>query len=153
MTFADAIGRVGIWTFQLDSQPMAKAQELAAEIEELGFGAIWVPEAVGRDALVNAALLLAGTRRVVVATGIASIWARDAMSMAAAHKTIAEAFPERFLLGMGVSHAPSVEGMRGHRYERPLSTMKTYLEAMDQAPFMAIPPPPESPARKVLAAL
>src|SRR4051812_1130845 len=153
MTFADAIGRVGIWTFQLDSQPMAKAQEVAAEIEELGYGAIWVPEAAGRDALVNSTLLLSGTRRIAVATGIASIWARDAMAMAAAHKTISEAFPDRFLLGMGVSHAPAVEGMRGHQYARPLSTMVAYLEAMEKAPFMAVPPPVESPPRKVLAAL
>src|SRR5437868_8951688 len=153
MPLTDAIGRVGLWTFQLDTLPMAKAQETAAEIEELGYGAIWVPEAAGRDALVNSALLLSGTRRIAVATGIASIWARDGMAMAAAHNTISEAFPNRFLLGMGVSHAPAVEGMRGHRYERPLSTMAAYLDTMDKAPFMAIPAPPESPPRKVLAAL
>src|SRR4051794_17783631 len=105
MSIATAIGRVGIWTFQLDSQPMAKAHERAAGIEELGYGAIWVPEAAGRDALVNSTLLLSGRRRISIATGIASIWARDAMAMAAAHNTISEAFPERFLLGMGVSHA------------------------------------------------
>src|SRR5436190_812458 len=153
MPFADAIGRVGLWTFQFDTQPMAKAQELAAEVEELGYGAIWVPEAAGRDALVNSALLLSGTRRIVIATGIASIWARDAMAMAAAHKTISEAFPDRFLLGMGVSHAPAVEGMRGHQYVRPLSTMIAYLDGMEKAPFMAMPPPSESPPRRVLAAL
>src|SRR3972149_7514189 len=107
------IGRVGIWTFALDLQPARQAQEAAAEIEALGYGAIWIPEAIGREAFTNAALLLAGTRRVVIATGIANIWARDAMAMAGAHKTLTEAYPDRFLLGIGVSHAPLV-GMRGH---------------------------------------
>src|SRR5689334_18099668 len=75
------IGRIGIWTFALDLQPAARAQEAAAEIEALGYGAIWVPEALGREAFTNAALLLAGTKRIVVATGIANIWGRDAMAM------------------------------------------------------------------------
>ena len=133
------IGRVGIWTFALDLQPAQKAQEAAAEIEALGYGAIWIPEAMGREAFTNAALLLAGTRRVVIATGIANIWARDAMAMAGAHKTLAEAYPDRFLLGIGVSHAPLV-GMRGHDYLRPYSAMCRYLDAMESAPFMAVPP-------------
>ena len=133
------IGRVGIWTFALDLQPAQKAQEAAAEIEALGYGAIWIPEAMGREAFTNAALLLAGTRRVVIATGIANIWARDAMAMAGAHKTLTEAYPDRFLLGIGVSHAPLV-GMRGHDYLRPYSAMCRYLDAMESAPFMAVPP-------------
>src|SRR5438067_6294379 len=145
------LGPIGIWTGSLDSQPMARAQELAAEIEELGFDTLWIPEAMGREALVNSALLLSGTRRLRIATGIASLWARDAMSMAAAHKTIAEAFPDRFVLGIGVSHAPMVEGVRGHRYDKPLAAMTAYLDAMDKAPFMALPPP--TPPRRVLAAL
>ena len=133
------IGRVGIWTFALDLQPAQKAQEAAAEIEALGYGAIWIPEAMGREAFTNAALLLAGTRRVVIATGIANIWARDAMAMAGAHKTLTEAYPDRFLLGIGVSHAPLV-GMRGHDYLRPYSAMCRYLDAMESAPFMAVAP-------------
>jgi probable F420-dependent oxidoreductase len=133
------IGRVGIWTFALDLQPAARAQEAAAEIEALGYGAIWIPEALGREAFTNAAVLLAGTKRIAVATGIANIWARDAMAMAAAHKTLSEAYPERFLLGIGVSHAPLV-GMRGHQYDKPLQAMRAYLDAMDYAPYMAAAP-------------
>ena len=144
------IGRIGIWTFALDLQPAAHAQEAAAEIEALGYGAIWIPEALGREAFTNAAVLLAGTRRIVVATGIANIWARDAMAMAAAQKTLAEAYPDRFLLGMGVSHAPLV-GMRGHDYGKPLSAMRRYLDAMDCAPFLAAGP--ATPPKRVLAAL
>ena len=144
------IGRVGIWTFALDLQPAAKAQEAAAEIEALGYGAIWIPEALGREAFTNSAVLLAGTKRIVVATGIANMWARDAMAMAAAQKTLAEAYPDRFLLGIGVSHAPLV-GMRGHDYDKPLSAMRRYLDAMDSAPFMAAGP--AAPPKRVIAAL
>jgi alkanesulfonate monooxygenase SsuD/methylene tetrahydromethanopterin reductase-like flavin-dependent oxidoreductase (luciferase family) len=75
------LGRVGIWTFSLDLQPAARAREVAAELEELGYAAIWVPDAVGRDPLVHAALLLGGTRRIAVGTGIAQIWGRDPLSM------------------------------------------------------------------------
>ena len=145
------IGRVGIWTFALDLQPAARAQEAAAEIEELGFKAVWIPEAVGREAFTHAGLLLAGTRRIVVATGIANIFARDAMAASAAQKTLTEAYPDRFLLGLGVSHAPIVEGLRGHRYEKPLSTMRAYLDAMDAAFFVGAPP--TTPLMRVIGAL
>lgn len=144
------IGRVGIWTFALDLQPAAQAQAAAAEIESLGYGAIWIPEAMGREAFTNSAVLLAGTRRITVATGIANMWARDAMAMAGAQNTLAEAYPERFLLGIGVSHAPLV-GMRGHDYGKPLSAMRSYLDAMDSAPFMAVGP--ATPPKRVIAAL
>jgi probable F420-dependent oxidoreductase len=145
------IGRVGIWTFSLELQPAPRAQEAAAELETLGYRALWIPEAMGREAFTHAGLLLAGTTRLVVATGIANVWARDAMAMAAAEKTLDEAYPGRFLLGLGVSHAPLVEGMRGHRYEKPLSFMRRYLDAMDAAPFMASPP--ATPPQRVIGAL
>lgn len=145
------IGRVGIWTFQLDLQPAAAAQQAAAEIEALGYGAIWIPEALGREAFTNAAILLAGTRRIPVATGIANIWGRDALAMASAQKTLFEAYPDRFLLGIGVSHAPLVAGLRGHDYRNPYSFMQTYLDAMDRAPFMAAGPATEPP--RVIGAL
>jgi probable F420-dependent oxidoreductase len=144
------IGRIGIWTAVLDQQPAARARQAAAEIEALGFGALWFPEALGREAFTNAALLLGGTRRIVVATGIANIWVRDATAMAAAQKTLAEAHPGRFLLGIGVSHAPLV-GMRGHDYDKPLSAMRRYLDAMDAAPFVAVGP--STPPQRVIAAL
>ncbi len=131
------LGRVGIWTPHLDPQPAATARDAAAELEALGYGAIWLPEAVGRDPFVHAALLLSATRRVVLATGIASIYSRDAMTTNAAWQTLTEAFPDRFLLGLGVSHQPMVEGMRGHNYSHPLRTMREYLQRMDQSPFFA----------------
>ncbi|HJQ85723.1 MAG TPA: LLM class F420-dependent oxidoreductase [Candidatus Binatia bacterium] len=144
------LGRVGIWHF-LDLFPAAEAQDAAREIERLGFRTLWIPEGLGREAFTHAALLLAGTERLIVATGIANVWARDAMAMAAAQNTLAEAYPGRFLLGMGVSHAPLVAGMRGHDYRRPLSFLRAYLEAMDRAPYNGAPPP--EPPPRVLAAL
>ena len=145
------LGPVGIWTAMLDQVPSARAAEFAAEIEELGYGAIWIPEAVGRDPFVMATLLLAGTSSIPVATGIANIYARDAMTMANAQRTVAEAFADRFLLGLGVSHAHLVAGLRKHDYSRPLSYMREYLQRMHKAVFFAHGP--EDLPEMVLAAL
>jgi alkanesulfonate monooxygenase SsuD/methylene tetrahydromethanopterin reductase-like flavin-dependent oxidoreductase (luciferase family) len=145
------LGPYGIWTFQLDLVPSSQSQDYAAEIESLGFGAVWVPEAVGREAFTSAGLLLAGTSTLTVATGIASIWARDAMAASAAHQTLSEAYPGRFLLGLGVSHQPMVDHVRGHHYDKPYTAMSNYLDAMDAAVFMAATP--TEPPRRVLAAL
>jgi probable F420-dependent oxidoreductase len=144
------IGRVGIWAF-LDMLPSRHAQEAAAEIEGLGFAALWIPEAIGREVFTSSALLLAGTTRLVVATGIANVWARDAMAMVNAQRTLTEAYPDRFLLGIGVSHAPLVDAIRGHQYAKPLAYMRRYLDAMDTAPFAAAPPSTE--LVRVIAAL
>ena len=145
------LGPIGVWTAVLDQVPSARAAELAAEVEELGYGAIWIPEAVGRDPFVMATLLLAGTSSIPFATGIANIYARDAMTMANAQRTVAEAFEGRFLLGLGVSHQHLVEGLRKHDYSRPLSYMRWYLERMHKAVFMAHGP--EELPEMVLAAL
>ena len=145
------LGPVGVWTFHLDLQPVPRARELVAELEALGFGAVWIPEAMGRDPMVHATLLLEASERIVLATGIANIWNRSALAMSAAHRTLTSAFPERFLLGLGVSHGPMVEGFLGEQYERPLTKMRAYLDAMDAAPYMA-----DAPAvgpQRVLAAL
>ncbi len=146
-----SMGPIGIWTAQFDYQPAAKAREAAAELEQLGFGAIWFPESVGRESLTNAALLLSATSRIVIATGIANIYARDPVTTAAGQNTLAEAYPGRFLLGLGVSHIPLVEQVRGHSYGKPVASMRAYLDAMDRAPYRAVPPN-VSPVR-VLAAL
>lgn len=145
------LGRVGIWTFAFEAQPWTTVREAAAEIEELGYGTLWIPEAVGREAFTQSALLLGCTRNLVIATGIANIFARDPMAASAAHRTLTEAYPERFLLGLGVSHAHLVEGVRGHVYERPLQKMTEYLDAMDRALYKT--PPPATEPRRCLAAL
>ncbi|MFL6242447.1 MAG: LLM class F420-dependent oxidoreductase [Acidimicrobiia bacterium] len=145
------LGPVGIWTFALDLQPVARAREVAAELEELGYGAVWVPDAIGRDPLVHAALLLGGTNRIAVGTGIAQIYGRDPMTMTGGWKTISDAFPGRFVLALGVSHQPMVEGLRGQTYGPPLTAMREYLERMDTAMYVAAEP--TEPPRRVLAAL
>ncbi len=146
------LGRVGIWTYQLNYQPAAKVREVAAELEELGYGTLWIGEAVYREPLTHAGFLLSSTERMVIATGIASIWARDPFTMTAAQLTLAEAHPDRFLLGLGVSHARLVEGIRGHEYRHPLAKMRVYLDAMDAAAaaYRAVKP---APPPRVLAAL
>jgi len=145
------LGKIGIWTRQFEDHPAAQAQEAAAELESLGYGAIWFGEAFGREALTHAGLLLAGTRRIAIATGIANIYARDPVAMAAGQSTLSEAYPGRFVLGLGVSHMPLVEQFRGHRYEKPIATMRAYLDGMDKAPYRSVPPS-QKPVR-MLAAL
>jgi len=102
------LGRVGVWTFALDLQPMHKSQEAAQELEELGYGCIWVPEAVGREPFASCALLLSGTKRIGVATGIASMYARSAVTMQAGWRTLSEAFTKiaREVLGARPLLAP-----------------------------------------------
>jgi probable F420-dependent oxidoreductase len=145
------LGRIGIWTSALDRQPAAVVRRAVAEIEHLGYGTLWVGEAARREAFANSALLLSASTRLVVATGIANIWVRDPMAMAAGQRTLSEAWGGRFLLGVGVSHDPLVSP-RGHRYERPLDAMRAYLDAMDRAHYDA-PALEAADTVRVLAAL
>jgi probable F420-dependent oxidoreductase len=144
-------GRVGLWVGVGDAHPTKAAQEAANEVEELGFATMWVPEAVGRDVFVSSTNYLAATKTLKIATGIANIYARDPMTTNSATRTLAEAYPDRFLLGLGVSHGHLVAGIRKHDYSKPLSYMSEYLDRMDSSLFMAVGPK-ETPPR-VLAAL
>lgn len=147
----EAIGRVGVWSFTLEAQTAEEEREAAAEIEALGYRAIWFPESVtSREVFSHASLLLSATERLTVASGIANIWARDPVAMANGWRTLSDAFPDRFLLGMGVSHQPSV-ARRGGAYVRPYAHMRGYLDAMDRAASSA--PEPEGTPRRMLAAL
>jgi len=145
------LGRVGVWTAALDPLPMGAARQRAAELDELGYGAIWLPDTVGRDPTVAAALLLDATDRISAATGIASIYGRDPLAMRAAWETLSEAFPGRFLLGLGVSHAPMVEGIRGQQYGPPVPAMRSYLDHLDDAIYLGARA--DTPPERVLAAL
>jgi probable F420-dependent oxidoreductase len=147
---AEKLGRVGLWTRQLDVQPAEQVREAIAELEALGWGSLWFWEVFGREALTSAGLLLCASQRMVIASGIANIWARDPVAMTGAGRTLAEAYPGRFVLGIGVSHGPLVDA-RGHRYERPLDKMRGYLDAMDAAPWQGPALAEEPPL--VLAAL
>jgi len=146
-----ALGRVGVWSFALEAQTAAEECEAAAAIEAMGFPAIWFPESVtSREVFSHASWLLSSTERTVIASGIANIWARDPVAMANGWRMLTDAYPDRFVLGIGVSHAPSV-ARRGGSYRRPWTSMRDYLDAMDRAASSA--PEPEAEPRRLLAAL
>jgi probable F420-dependent oxidoreductase len=148
---AELLGPLGVWSWALQRLPAAEAGVTAREFETLGYPAIWIPETVGNKELFShAALLLAATTQVRIASGIANIHARDAMAMVAGAKTLGEAYAGRFVLGIGVSHAPSVAA-RGGTYGPPIETMQRYLDAMAAAPYGG--PEPDPPVPLVLAAL
>jgi probable F420-dependent oxidoreductase len=144
------LGKVGVWFF-LDAMTAAQTAEFARKLEKLGYRTLWIPEAVGREPFAHAAYLLANTERLNLATGIANIWARDPVTMAAASKTVAELSGGRFVLGIGVSHKPLVANLRGHSYEKPYSYMKAYLPRMKGALYRA--PEPKERVPLLLAAL
>ncbi|WP_329623368.1 LLM class flavin-dependent oxidoreductase [Streptomyces sp. NBC_01255] len=145
------LGRVGIWAGELDTCSAPAVREAVTAIEDLGFGTLWFPETAGREAMAQAAILLSQSERIVVASGSTDIYARDPVTAAAAQRTLEEAFPGRFLLGLWDSHPSLAEDVRGHRFGLPLPTMRAYLDAMDAAPFG---PPATAPSpHRVLAAL
>lgn len=141
------LGRLGVWTWAFDQNPWPVVKDAVAELDDLGYGTIWFGEAAGRDATTQATLLLSATSRIVVAPGIANIYRRPPQVMAQSERTIAEAFPGRFVLGLGVG-APMIAG---NRWGPPIATMRDYLDAMSATPVTG--PPPVTPAPRVLAAL
>jgi len=148
---ADRLGRVGLWSFALQRLAAREEQVAAQTYERLGYPAVWIPESLGsKEVLSHAALLLQATDHVPIATGIANIHARDPMAMANGARALGEAFPDRFVLGIGVSHAPSV-ATRGGDYGSPLDRMRAYLDAMESAQYAA--PEPDPPVPLILAAL
>jgi len=144
------LGPLGVWSFT-DVLPPDQLRDFARKLEDWDYSALWLPEAVGRDPFVVIAHLAASTRKLVFATGIANIYARDPMTMTAIRNTLGDIAPGRFIMGLGVSHQHLVSGVRGHEYKKPVSTMRQYLEGMDKALYMA-PKPAEQPPI-VLAAL
>ncbi len=141
---------VGVWQGGY-GPPFDDDRAMAREVEALGYTAFWFGEAPGgKEAFARAATLLGVTSTIVVATGIASVWGRDPLTTSSAVRTVAEAFPGRFVAGLGVSHRPVVEA-RGESYDRPLDHMRRYLEEM-AASVHSSPEPTIAPT-VVLAAL
>lgn len=141
---------LGVWA-GIDSYSAPDAAAFAQRIEAWGYGALWIPEAVGREVFSASAWLLANTRELIIASGIANIYARDPLSAAAAQKGLNEQSGGRFILGLGVSHVPLVEGLRQHQYGKPVATMRAYLKAMSEAPYASVAP--SATPQTVLAAL
>jgi probable F420-dependent oxidoreductase len=149
------VTRLGAWVSAFTVAPAGEARPAAREIERLGYGTLWYPEGLGtRESFTNAGVLLAATDQIRVASGIANIWGRDAVTTANAARVLADAYDGRFLLGLGVSHPRQVDP-RGHTYARPVAAMQAYLDAMDDDPFVS--PDGEAalrpPVPRVLAAL
>jgi probable F420-dependent oxidoreductase len=144
------LAKLGVWA-GTDGLSAAETAAFGRRVEAWGYGALWIPEAVGREVFSASAWLLANTDRLVIASGIANIYARDPLSAAAAQKGLNEQSGGRFLLGLGVSHIPLVEGVRHLSYGKPVATMRAYLRAMKEAPYRAAEP--AAPPKTLLAAL
>ena len=138
------LGKISIWGW-LDHLSAQQAAEFAQRAEGWGYSSLWIPEAVGRDPFSLIGYLVARTDRMIFATGIANIYARDPMGMKAIWKTVSEMAPDRFILGLGVSHQHLVSGQRGHEYGKPVSTMRDYLETMQGALYMGKEPEIDAP--------
>lgn len=144
------LGTLGVFCFT-DALTPAQLIELAQRTEQLGYAALWYPEVLSYESFALGSFLLTQTTRLIIASGIANIYARDATAAKQGQHTLAKLSGGRFLLGLGVSHVPLVEDARGHQYRTPVATMRAYLDAMDKA--VAIAPPLEEPPPTVLAAL
>ncbi|HSL11780.1 MAG TPA: TIGR03620 family F420-dependent LLM class oxidoreductase [Actinomycetota bacterium] len=146
----DRLGRVGVWTFAFDGRPWSQVAVDVTAIESLGYPALWVPEGGGsRDVTSHLALLLGASERLTVCSGIANITAREPDVLQAAALTLADAFGDRLVLGVGVGHEYTTE-RRGREWDGPLDRMRAYLDRMDASQHL---PAPASPPQRMLAAL
>src|SRR6476660_5999652 len=137
---------VGVWSSQLRYGDAGEAAEAAAELEELGYTALWIPD-VGGPVLDSVSQLLASTKQVVIATGILNLWMHEPSDVAASYASLAATHGERFLLGIGVSHAPLIDSKEPGLYRKPLAATRAYLDALDATEQ------PVPVANRVLAAL
>lgn len=144
------LGKLGVWYF-FDGLSSPAAAAAAKRIESMGYGTLWIPETIGKNPMVLASWLLANTDTLNLATGIINIYHREPGVTMAGQKSLAEQSGGRFLLGMGVSHIPLVEGLRGLKYGPPVATMRSYLEKMQASPYNGMPPAQEP--MTVIAAL
>jgi probable F420-dependent oxidoreductase len=140
------VGTYGIWCADLRVNDIDEATGAAAELEDLGFGALWLPGR-GADIYERVSALLDATERIVVATGVVTIWRHGAVEAAAAHAEITRRHPGRFLLGIGVSHAQIVDRTEPGRYAKPLQHLAAYLDELDAAS------PPVPKEERLLASL
>ncbi|MBI4081574.1 MAG: TIGR03620 family F420-dependent LLM class oxidoreductase [Candidatus Lambdaproteobacteria bacterium] len=143
-------GKLGVWC---STHTFSRAQllDLAQRTERLGYSVLWYPEGRGYESFALGSFLLERTDTLILATGIANIYGRDPTTMKQGQHSLAKLSGGRFLLGLGVSHAPTVETLRGHRYGKPVATMRAYLDGMERA--AAVAPQVDQPPPIVLAAL
>ena len=144
------LGKLSVWC-GTDGMSASNAVRFAKKVEDWGYSALWIPDALGREPFTHASWLLANTKTLILATGITSIYGRDPRACKSGQNTLNEQSGGRFLLGLGVSHKPLVEGIRGHDYGPPVATMRAYLEAMTKVDYSSPLPAEEPPT--VIAAL
>lgn len=130
---AITVGATGIWNAGLRFGDRDAAVEAAAAAEEFGYGAVWIPDIGGDDLFPRLRQLLERTSRITVATGILNLWMHDAAVVGRQYAELAEGYPDRLLLGIGVSHGPLIEQSGVGEYRKPLSKMNSYLDELDAA--------------------
>src|ERR1700761_7931436 len=123
------LGKLGVW-YPLDRLDADGVKQLLRKIEDLGYSALWYPEAVGYESLSLASFLLANSKQLIIGSSIANIYARDPHTARRGLRSLSALYDDRFILGLGVSHAPMVEKLRGHVYEKPVPTMRRYLDSL-----------------------
>jgi len=128
----EKIGKLGVWFFP-DSLSGPAVSKLAQGVERLGYDVLWYPEGIGYESFSFASFALGETEKLKLASGIANIYARDAVTAIAGHDSLNAFYGHRFILGLGVSHIPLVEGFRGHQYRKPVATMRSYLDQIEAA--------------------
>ena len=127
------LGRLGVW-YPVDRLEAPGITSLLRMVEGLGYSTFWYPEALGYESLSIASFMLANTERLIVGSSIANIYARDPYTARRGLRTLSNLYHDRFILGLGVSHAPMVEKLRGHVYDKPVPTMRRYLDGLYEDP-------------------
>jgi probable F420-dependent oxidoreductase len=127
------VGRLGVW-YGIDRLDGPGIRRLLGTVEDLGYSTFWYPEAVGYESLSIASFMLANSTRLMVGSSIANIYARDPFTARRGLRTLSGLYDDRFILGLGVSHVPLVEGVRGHVYDKPVPAMRRYLDGVYEKP-------------------
>jgi probable F420-dependent oxidoreductase len=130
------LGKLGVW-YPIDRLDAAGIRRLLRTVEDHGYSTFWYPEAVGYESLSIASFMLANTERLIIGSSIANIYARDPYTARRGLRTLSSLYDDRFILGLGVSHAPMVEKLRGHVYDKPVPTMRRYLDGLYKDPSNA----------------
>ena len=123
------VGRLGVW-YSIDRLDAAAIRSLLKLVEDLDYSAFWYPEAAGFESMSIGSFMLSNTTRLTVGSSIANIYARDAFTAQRGLRTLSRLYGDRFILGLGVSHVPLVEGLRGHSYDKPVPAMRRYLDGI-----------------------
>jgi probable F420-dependent oxidoreductase len=126
------LGRLGVW-ISTDRLDAAQLKALLKTVEGHGYSAFWYPESRGYESMALGGFLLANSTKLVIGSSIANIYARDAFTAKRGLATLNALHGGRFILGLGVSHVPMVEGLRGHSYDKPIPAMRGYLDGMAKA--------------------